>query len=170
MWHPLIKTYLFGPWPIVFAWAVGGCLLLFWRKGGAPTLAGNFLEDMTYRQAILIGLFQCLALWPGVSPSLATIVGGLVIGLPLSLAVEFSFLLGSVTLTAASFYEVYDNGASVLADYGIVVAGVGVISSLISAAVAIRWMLTFLKKRDMAFFGYYRIGIAMLASGYLLWL
>lgn len=167
VFHSHIKEYLFGPWPIVAAWAAGGVLLLIWRRGHNPLSEGFALENITFRHALLIGLFQCVALWPGMSRSLATIVGGVIVGLPLAVAVEFSFLLGGLTLTAASFFELAANGHAVMQLYDPVIAALGVLFSLVSAALSIKWLVSYLKQRDMAVFGYYRIILAGAAAWYL---
>src|SRR5690606_34271348 len=92
-----IETFLFGAWPIIVAWAIGGVVLLLYdSRPSART--GMSLESLALRGALIIGFAQCLALWPGVSRSLATIMGGLAAGLSLAAAVEFSFLLGLITL------------------------------------------------------------------------
>lgn len=168
LFHTQIKEYLFGPWPIIAAWAAGGILLLIWRKGHNPLTEKFSLEDISARQAFLIGLFQCIALWPGMSRSLATIVGGVMVGLPIGVAVEFSFLLGGLTLSAASFYELASNGHAVAEMYDPTIAVLGVLCSLASAAISIKWLVSFLRHRDMAVFGYYRIVLALAASLYLL--
>lgn len=168
VFHSHIKEYLFGPWPIVAAWAAGGVLLLIWRRGHNPLTEDFTLENITCRHALLIGFFQCVALWPGMSRSLATIVGGVIVGLPLAVAVEFSFLLGGLTLSAASFYELGTNGHAVLDIYDPGIAVLGVFFSLVSAALSIKWLVSFLHQRDMAVFGYYRIALAIAAGAYLL--
>ncbi|AQT67618.1 Undecaprenyl-diphosphatase [Anaerohalosphaera lusitana] len=166
-----IKSVLFGPWPIVVAWLAGGIVILAWKrhpdKKASP--ADTILETMTARQALIIGLIQCIAMWPGVSRSLATILGGLLVGLPLVAAVEFSFLLGGITLGAATVYELVVHGSIVLEAYDPATAFVGFLFSLISAAIAVKWLVTYLKTHSMAIFGYYRIGLAIAAAAYLLW-
>ncbi len=93
-----IKSHLFGSWPVIAAWAVGGVFLLWWKpKHG--TLA---ITDITARSALIIGCAQILALWPGVSRSLVTLVAALGVGCAIGSALEFSFLLGLATLSAAS--------------------------------------------------------------------
>src|SRR5690606_6286455 len=111
-----IERYLFGPWPIALAWAVGGLLILGIAHRIHPT-QGNALESITWRVALIIGIAQCAALWPGVSRSLATILGALAAGLSLGAAVEFSFLLGLLTLGAATAYKAVDSGAAMLEAY-----------------------------------------------------
>lgn len=168
VFHSHIKEYLFGPWPIIAAWAAGGILLLIWRGGQASSSEGFSLENITFRHALLIGFFQCIAMWPGMSRSLATIVGGVIAGLPLAVAVEFSFLLGGLTLSAAGFYELAANGHAVLQVYDPWIAALGLFLSLVWAAISIKWLLAFLKQHDMAVFGYYRIVLAIAAGAYLL--
>ncbi len=112
-----IEQYLFGPWPVVAAWAVGGAFLI-WIAPRIRQREGRPIEDVTWRIALIIGLAQCAALWPGVSRSLATILGGLAAGLSLAAAVEFSFLLGLLTLGAATAYKALDSGAAMVAAYG----------------------------------------------------
>lgn len=163
----VIEQELFGPWPIVFAWAAGGLLLLIL----APKIhqrQGKTMESLVWSGAILIGIAQCLALWPGVSRSLATILGGLVTGLSLSAAVEFSFLLGLLTLGAASLYKLVDSGAVMAATYDIDVMFIGFGTAWISATLAVRWMVTWINERGFALFGWWRL-IAATGVGCLLW-
>lgn len=180
-----IETYLFGPWPIVAAWFVGGLAILgvvFFKErtasrkddviaegasvGGA--LPGKALESLSWRMALAIGLIQCLAMWPGTSRSLVTIVGGVLIGLSLASAVEFSFLLGVVTLCAATAYKINDAGPQMLEAYGWAPLLIGSVAAWGSAVVAVRWMVAYLKKHGMSLFGYYRIGLAILVAALLL--
>lgn len=168
-----IKKYLFGGelglWPIVGAWFAGGVAILVvasWRKGASQ--AGRPLDDLTWRLALVIGLVQCIAMWPGVSRSLVTIVGGVLVGLSLPAAVEFSFLLGVVTLGAATAYDILKHGGEMLENFGWLPLMLGFVASWISAVLAIRWMVGYLRSHGMQIFGYYRIVIALVVGG-LLW-
>ena len=160
-----IKHHLFGPWPIVGAWFVGGIVILIvdrWvisprRRDGR----GGSLADITWKMAVGIGLVQCLAMWPGTSRSLATILGGLFAGLSLGAAVEFSFLLGLVTLSAATVHDAAKYGVGMIHAYGWLAPTVGLITATISAALAVKWMVAYLQKHPMAVFGYYRILLAI---------
>ena len=174
----IIKKYLFageawGLWPVVAAWFVGGIAILavsWWRKrkGDSPR-AGLSLEQLTLRMAVIVGVAQCLAMWPGVSRSLITIVGGVLVGLSLPAAVELSFLLGVVTLSAATAKDAWDNGAEMLAAYGPVPLAIGFFAAWVSAVLAVRWMVGYLKRHGMEIFGWYRVLLAIAVTAWLLW-
>jgi undecaprenyl-diphosphatase len=174
-----IKFYLFGGdawglWPIIAAWFVGGVAILLvsgWRRHrGGISQTGVDLNIITLRMAIIIGLAQCIAMWPGVSRSLVTIVGGLLVGLSLPAAVEFSFLLGVVTLTAATAYDALKHGSEMLATYGPTPLIVGFIAAWLSAVMAIKWMVGYLKSHGLEIFGWYRVALAIVVTAWLLWL
>jgi len=152
-----IKAQLFGVWPVVAAWLTGGVFLLSWtpRPGSITT------STLTVRHAAMIGAAQILALWPGVSRSLTTIVAALAIGATMAASVEFSFLLGLATLSAATFYDLGKNGSTLVADYGIVTPLLGAAVAFLTAYVAARWLVATLRTRPLAIFGWYRVGIAV---------
>jgi len=173
-----IKKYLFGGeawglWPVVAAWFVGGIAILAvsaWRRrrDDSPR-AGVDLEHLTVRMALVVGFIQCVAMWPGVSRSLLTIVGGLLVGLSIPAAVEFSFLLGVVTLTAATAYDGLKHGQEMLANYGVVPLLVGFGAAWLSAVLAVKWMVGYLKSHGLEIFGWYRIAAALVVAAWLLW-
>jgi undecaprenyl-diphosphatase len=148
-----IKSRLFGPWPVVGAWAVGGAFLLWWR----PTRSGGSLELLTHGGAAVIGCAQTLALWPGVSRSLVTIVAALAVGLTMSAAVEFSFLLGLATLSAATLLDLSKDGGTLVSDYGWRTPLLGAIVAFVTALAAVRWLVTYLRTRPLTIFGWYRL-------------
>jgi len=152
-----IKDQLFGAWPVVVAWFVGGVFLVIWR----PRPGTIELTQLTARHAAVIGMAQILALWPGTSRSLVTIVAALAIGATMAAAVEFSFLLGLATLSAATFYDLAKDGQEILDVYGWRTPLVGGIVAFVTAAIAVRWLVAFLRTRPLAVFGWYRIGIAI---------
>ncbi|MDR3089458.1 MAG: undecaprenyl-diphosphate phosphatase [Desulfobulbaceae bacterium] len=164
-----IKMWLFGSWPVVAAWFVGGVLILLvhYRQAGRRR-AGLDLEAMTWKMALIVGLMQCVAMWPGVSRSLVTIVGGLLSGLSLSAAVEFSFLLGLITLGAATAYDALKHGQEMLSMFSPAALMTGVLFAFVSAVAAVRWMVAYLNKHSMAIFGYYRVILALVVGGLLL--
>jgi undecaprenyl-diphosphatase len=106
-------------------------------------------------------------MWPGTSRSLVTILAALAVGTTLSAAVEFSFLLGLMTLGAATLFESAQNGGTVIDAYGVASPLIGVIVAFISAAVAIRWMVTWLETRSLAIFGWERLTVSAITVGLL---
>ena len=167
-----IEANLFNAWTIVVAWAVGGVAILavtFWkRRKTGDEHKGSDLDALTWRMALSIGFIQCLAMMPGTSRSLVTIVGGIIVGLHIAAAVEFSFLLGVVTLLAATVYKAREAGPLMLEEYGWLPMIIGSVAAWISAVVAIKWMVAYLKNHGMAIFGYYRIAIAILVAALIL--
>jgi undecaprenyl-diphosphatase len=165
---------------IAWAWFVGGIGILavdrWMKKGGGSE--GTELARITLKMALFIGIVQCFAMWPGTSRSLMTIIGGLLIGLRLSAAVEFSFLLGLATLGAATAkkaawpiagldpkYDTLFGGSMLMWDrYGFIPLAVGVIAATVSAAVAVKWMVGYLNRRGLGVFGWYRIAAAVAAA------
>ncbi len=177
-----IEEKLFGMWPIIFAWVLGGVLILAataWRKRNPASHGGMDLMALTWKMALLIGLLQCVAMWPGTSRSLMTIVGGLLVGLSVRAAVEYSFLLGVLTLTAATAkkavwkvhdidpaYDVWFGGAKLMWDqFGAVSLTLGIVAATISAAIAVKWLVNYLQSHGLAIFGWYRIAIGLVIGG-----
>lgn len=159
-----IKDNLLGVGPVAFAWLVGGIAILLLAKRWTASAGGFALEQMTIRQAAIIGVVQCLAMWPGTSRSLVTILAALFLGMSLAAAVEFSFLLGLITLGAATSYEVVRNGSEMVDAYGWQDPLIGGVVAFISAVIAIRWMVGYLQKHSLAIFGWYRIAVAGIAA------
>lgn len=157
-----IERLLFGLWPVVVAWTVGGVLILALSgRIQAGTLGGRLgLESLTWRTAVIIGLCQCLAMWPGTSRSLATLLAGVLVGLGVPAAVEFSFLLGVLTLGAATVYKGLQLGPEMLNAYGLAPIAVGCFTAWLSAVLAVKWMVSWLSKRSLAVFGWWRLAVA----------
>lgn len=160
-----IKDVLFGVGPVIAAWAIGGVLILvLTRKGVLAPRGGLTLAQLTPRHAVIIGAAQVVALWPGTSRSLVTIVAALLLGYTMAAAVEFSFLLGFVTLGAATGYQVLKDGQLMIDTFGWVTPFVGLIAAFLAAAVSIRWLVGYLERHDLSIFGWYRIGIAAIVT------
>src|SRR5690606_33520589 len=164
-----IKQRLFGPWPVVIAWLVGGVVILVFarRRRGVDPRAGAPLSALAWRSALLIGLAQIFALWPGVSRSLTTILAGVAVGLSVPAAVEFSFLLGFLVLGGATFYEMLSSGARMIAACGVVTPLAGLRVAFVSAAAAMRWMVGYLHRHGLELFGWYRIAVALVVAALL---
>lgn len=160
-----IKTQLFGLWPVVAAWFAGGLVLLgvgrFVAQRG--TAAGD-LYDVTPRHALLIGCAQCMALWPGVSRSLVTLLAGMWVGLNLPAAIEFSFLLGVITLGAAAAHDAIEVGPLMVQNLGATSVVAGFLAATLAAAVSVRWMVGYLSRHGLALFGWYRIIVAVVVA------
>ena len=157
-----VRDRLFGPGPIAIAWIAGGVAILALVRSGRLDRGGAPLAAITSRQAVIIGVAQTLALWPGVSRSLTTIVVAVLVGLSLAAAVEFSFILGLVTLSAASAYEALQNGSNLIDTFGYTTPLVGLVVAFVSAMVAVKWMVTRLERHGIDVFGGYRIGAGLL--------
>lgn len=172
LFNQLIKSWLFGTWPVILAWLAGGLAILAvgWRNQGRErtTQDGLSLEEMTWRMALIIGFAQCIAMWPGVSRSLVTIVGGVMVGLSLPAAVEFSFLLGLVTLSAATGYDTLKHGQLMLQTFDAWALAAGVVMAFITAVVSVKWMVGYLNRNGLAIFGYYRVGLALVTGALLM--
>lgn len=159
----LIDMLLSNVLVVAFTLLAGGVVLLFidqWLKGGE----GPEAENITSPKAIRIGLFQCIAMIPGVSRSAATIIGGLSTGLTRKAAAEFSFFLAVPTMFAATIFKVYKfakAGIGVTPDQ-INILVIGNLVGFIVAGFAIKSFISFLTKHGFALFGYYRIAIGVL--------
>ncbi|MBK9400522.1 MAG: undecaprenyl-diphosphate phosphatase [Bacteroidetes bacterium] len=154
----LIDMLLSNVLVVAFTLLAGGVLLIFiddWIKGGT----GNSAQQVTYNKAFKIGMFQCIAMIPGISRSAATIIGGLYCKLDRKTAAEFSFFLAVPTMFAATIFKVYKFSKEGLgvSDEQINLLIIGNIVGFIVAAIAIRSFITFLTKHGFMFFGYYRI-------------
>jgi undecaprenyl-diphosphatase len=191
-----IKGHLFFTEPVALALGLGGVYMLVLSarhakremelpqaagEPGAPGEAGaagnggvppalRGIDDLTWVDALTIGVLQCVALWPGTSRSMMTITGGMIVGLSATAAAEFSFLLGVPTLLAAAGYDLFKDlyhahrtGAPNLFEVlgpGPCIAGVVVAAA--AAALAVRWLVGVLNRRGLAPFGWYRIAACVL--------
>ncbi len=158
--YKAIKGYLLGNVAVVLTTLlVGGvALILFERFQQRDDRDVDFTE-ITYRKAFLIGLFQAIAVIPGVSRSAATIVGGSFLGVSKRTIVEFSFMLAVPTMLAASGLELLKNRSAL--DGNLTILGIGFVVSFITAILAIKSFLGYIKKRDFSAFGWYRIVLAV---------
>ncbi|MBP5093956.1 MAG: undecaprenyl-diphosphate phosphatase [Abditibacteriota bacterium] len=161
----VIKRYLFGLMPIAVAWLVGGVAILLTGKKDSDLNAGDELEQLSVKNSFIIGLAQCVAMWPGTSRSLVTLVAGKLVGLKTAAAVEFSFLLGLITLGAATCYEMLKEGSEIISVFGWASPLLGIAVAFVSAVIAVKWMVAYLNKHGLDIFGWYRIALSVLAFG-----
>jgi len=165
----IIKKHLFFAVPVALAFIVGGIIILwvekYYTKGREPQV--KEVDDMTWQDALKVGIAQTFALIPGTSRSGATIIGGMLFGLSRKVATEFSFFLAVPTLVAAGAYSLYKNRALLSAD-DIGFFTVGSVTAFISAFVCIRWLIRYVATHDFTIFAWYRIvfGLVILASVY----
>ena len=158
IFHDVIKS-LFYPQNVMYALVVGGFLLLAaeWLKPKKPRAVG--LDDITHRQAFMIGCFQCLALWPGFSRSGATISGGMLMGVSRYAASEFSFILAVPMMMGATVLDLYKSWHFLsLAD--LPMFAVGFVPAFIAALISIKTFLKIIKRILFAPFASFRFIVA----------
>jgi undecaprenyl-diphosphatase len=125
---------------------------------------GRGVEQITWQGALAFGRIPGGPMWPGTSRSLVPILGGLAVGLSLAAAVEFAFLLGVVTLTAATAYTALKTGDGMVAAYGWPALLTGFIAAWVSAALAVKWMVAWLNRHGLTLFAWWRFAAAGLAA------
>jgi len=170
LFEKAIEEKLMHPKPIAIALALGGILMLFvsrWQRNayheGDDNNSFIDIECLTWKQALFIGLLQCIAMWPGTSRSMITIVGGMAVGLKPKHAAEFSFLLALPTVGGATVYKLMRNTEE-LSDLGTGQVVVGIVVAFIAAAIAIKWLIAYLSKHGLALFGWYRLALAAVVA------
>lgn len=172
----LIERHLFSTGPVIAALLLGAIWMMWLDKtrlkpardaGGEQP--GITLEQLDAKRALLIGLLQCVAMWPGTSRSMMTIAGGVLVGLKPKDAAEFSFLLGLPTLGGACVYKLYKNvtgdGPNLFEQLGTINVVLGIAVATVSAVLAVKWLVGFLNKHGLMLFGWYRIGLCVVLGG-----
>lgn len=165
----IIKKHLFFAVPVALAFIVGGIIILWvekhYTKGREPRV--KEVDDMTWQDALKVGIAQTFALIPGTSRSGATIIGGMLFGLSRKVATEFSFFLAVPTLVAAGAYSLFKHRALLsIDDLGFF--AVGFVTAFISAFICVRWLLRYITTHDFTIFAWYRIafGLIVLYTAY----
>jgi len=153
-----IKHYLFNPLTVALALLVFGIIMIWVDRRKNPEKVSD-LFAISYQTAFIIGLFQCLALWPGVSRSGATIVGGLLLGLTYMAAAQFSFIMAVPVMVIATAYELIKEFSSFSAA-DLSVLAVGLVTSFIFAVVSVKAFMSWLNRLKLTPFGIYRIVLA----------
>ena len=171
--HTDIEALLFKPIPIAIAFISGGIIILFaerwYKKRAASGLTPRVetIDDMTWLDALKVGVAQIAALIPGTSRSGATIIGGMFFGLSRKCATEFTFFLAIPTLVGATVYSLW-KARTLLVASDIPMFSVGFIASFASAFLVVRWFIRYVSTHDFTVFAWYRIvfGIVVLATAY----
>ena len=162
--HKPIKTYLFSPLTVIIGLIAGAILMLAAEKFSGRPMTRQ-LDEISIRQATIVGLFQMLSLWPGFSRSGSTIAGGLFFGLSRKAAADFSFVIAVPLMFAACLYDLLKIWHTLsMADLSIFATGFVV--AFFVAYLSIVWFLGFLNKSTLAAFAYYRFVVAGLSYYY----
>jgi undecaprenyl-diphosphatase len=164
-----ITSYLFSVEVVAAALLVGGLVILVAEQAlpKARSAEGDEIVSIGWRTALTIGLCQCFALIPGTSRSLATILGGRVAGLSHAASTEFSFLVGLLTLSAASVYKMWSLGPALTQVYPAGPAGVGLLVAAVTAFVSVKWLVGYVSRHGLGVFGWYRITLGGAILAYL---
>jgi len=156
--YRVVKSYLLGSTAVVL-WSLflGGLFLIafeYWHREKDD--ASGEIRQMSYKTALIIGLFQSIAMVPGVSRSASTIIGGLILGLKRKTIVEFSFLLAVPTMLAATVYDLMKSAPEMtLSQVDSLIAGF--VTAFIVALLSIKFLLRFIQTHTFIPFGVYRI-------------
>ena len=161
-----IKAHLFYAVPVALAFIVGGFIILWVERRPRQPIVQE-VDDMTWKDALKVGIAQSFALIPGTSRSGATIIGGMLFGLSRRAATEFSFFLAVPTLVLAGAYDLYKH-RHLMSAADIEVFGVGLIAAFFSAFACVRWLIRYIATHDFTIFAWYRIifGAIVLATAY----
>ena len=163
--HSYIKKYLFGPMTVALGLGVGGVIMLLIEKRIGKKGKRTGLDRLRFQDALAIGFFQSLAMWPGVSRSGATMVGAMLLGIERKTAAEYSFLAAVPVMFAATFYDLY-KASPLLAASDYLTFLTGFVISFLSSLIAIAGFIKLLGRVTLVPFGLYRIGMAI----FILWL
>ncbi len=164
--YKLVKSFLLGNILVeACALLIGGIIIIIFEnyqiKNNHIESEEINIEKLTFKQLIILGTAQALAVIPGVSRSGAVIISGRAIGLNRVLITEFSFLLAVPTMLAASVYDIYKSGVSVSSsEWGTII--LGFIVSFLVAFIVIKWFLGYIRKHTFEIFGWYRIVLGII--------
>lgn len=173
-----IESRLMEAGPVLLALAAGGIIMILvdrrLRRGANQINGASGPDGMSIAviAALQIGLLQCVAMWPGTSRSMVTILGGMMVGMRPAKAAEFSFLLGLPTLGGATVYKLGGNlmgeQANMFTVLGWLPLVIGIVVATASAAIAIKWLVGYLNRHGLAIFGWYRLALTAVLLGLML--
>jgi undecaprenyl-diphosphatase len=153
-----IKMYLFGPAPVLVSLIAGGILMIVAARVKRKVTAEN-TDDITYKQALGIGLFQCFALWPGFSRSGSTISGGLLLGTSQKAAADFTFIISVPVMLGATVLDMYSSREFLTTD-ALVLFLIGFIAAFVVGMIAVVTFLNLIKRLRLEWFAIYRFVLA----------
>lgn len=156
--HGFIKAHLFNPMTVAIGLGIGGLGILLLERF-LPEVRMTGLDALSWREALTVGLFQCLALWPGMSRSACTILGGMSVGIERRTAAEYSFLAAIPLMFAAAAFDLYKS-LPILHMPDIPLFGVGFIVSFLAALLIVKGFLRLLGRYTLTLFGWYRLAAA----------
>ncbi|GFP75156.1 undecaprenyl-diphosphate phosphatase [Clostridium fungisolvens] len=169
LFNDMIDKYLFSSKTVAIGFIVGGIFLIVaensFRKKAKRARSVKDIDEISYGQAIQVGLFQCLAMWPGMSRSASTIIGGWISGLNTAVAAEFSFFLAIPIMMGASTLKLVKFNYSTLNSSEVVALVAGFVVAFIVALIVVDGFIAFLKKKPMRVFAVYRLfaGLILIA-------
>jgi undecaprenyl-diphosphatase len=158
--HDWIERYLFTPQTVAVALIIGGAIILWVEASHKPVHVAT-LEQVRVKTALMVGLAQCCALFPGISRSGATIIGGLLAGMDRRVATEYSFFLALPTMIVATAYKMLKS-FSIFTQQDLIALLVGLIVSFFVAWAVIAAFLAFVKQHTLSSFAYYRIALGII--------
>ena len=168
----MIKALFFQPAVVVVTLILGGLIMLWVERVRQPgqanlrVVTATTLESISWKQALIVGFAQCLAMIPGTSRSGSTIIGGMLAGIERKTATEFSFFLAMPTMLAAASYDMYKN-AGLISQADMLAIAVGFVTAFLSALLVVRAILTFISKHTYRAFGWYRIVLGVVVGVWL---
>lgn len=169
-----IKALFFHPGVVVVTLVLGGLIMLWVERkrpansADAPANQVQTIEKITWKQALIVGCAQCLAMVPGTSRSGSTIIAGMLSGIQRKTATEFSFFLAIPTMLAAAVYDFYKH-AHLLTQQDLLAIAVGFVSAFVCALVVVRAILVFVSRHTYRAFAWYRIALGLVVGAWL-WL
>lgn len=164
-----IKALFFHPGVVVVTLVVGGLIMLWVERRPKPdgqpafNVTANTLEEITWKQALIVGLAQCLAMIPGTSRSGSTIIGGMMAGIQRKTATEFSFFLAMPTMLAAAVYDTWKNAAALTQQDTLAIL-VGFVTAFVSALIVVKAVLAFISRHTYRVFAWYRIVLGLVVG------
>lgn len=175
IFYKVVKNYLMeSPKIIAISLLVGGIIIILFenwyakkQKPANEEGADLDLNAISYKQAVILGITQAIAIIPGVSRSGATIIGGLAQGIKRKTIVEFSFLLAIPTMLAATVFDIYKN-PTVFTGNQLTIWLVGFITAFITALIGVKFLIKYIQKNDFKAFGWYRIILGAIIIGFIL--